>query len=59
MKITKERLMEILNEEIVFYVNCVKSKKIVSKFLHESKHLNHSSKLGLNKEKGADSSDEK
>ena len=51
--------MEILNEEIVFYVNSVKSKKIVSKFLHESKHLNHSSKLGLNKEKGADSSDEK
>ena len=47
MKITKKRLKEILNEEVHAYVNSIKSEKIISTLIFESKEPNYSPKLGF------------
>tara|TARA_B100000900_G_scaffold404195_1_gene412231 strand:+ start:349 stop:708 length:360 start_codon:yes stop_codon:yes gene_type:complete len=47
MKITKKRLREILTEEVQLYVNSIKSQKIVSNLIFESKKPNYSPKLGF------------
>lgn len=46
MKLSKNRLKEILKEEISLYINSVKTEKLMTK-INESKEPNYSPKLGF------------